>query len=112
LNELLIRRSQVRALLGEPSIQSPVSNDWAFCIVLSVPAVLVHNLSDNNKWQLKGVGVSITLKNVRYFVAVAEMESISRAVQDLNVSQSVVTEAIRAWRMTWACSCLPATRVA
>ncbi|WP_240902494.1 LysR family transcriptional regulator [Aquitalea denitrificans] len=45
---------------------------------------------------MKGVGVSITLKNVRYFVAVAEMESISRAVQDLNVSQSVVTEAIRA----------------
>jgi DNA-binding transcriptional LysR family regulator len=56
----------------------------------------VHNLPDNNEWQLKGVGVSITLKNVRYFVAVAEMESISRAVQDLNVSQSVVTEAIRA----------------
>ena len=39
--------------------------------------------------------MAITLKNVRYFVAVAEAESISGAVQDLNISQSVVTEAIR-----------------
>ncbi|GGP21051.1 LysR family transcriptional regulator [Silvimonas iriomotensis] len=40
--------------------------------------------------------MSLSLKNVRYFIAVAEAESITGATQSLNISQSVVTEAIKA----------------
>ncbi|GAB7128720.1 LysR family transcriptional regulator [Silvimonas sp. JCM 19000] len=40
--------------------------------------------------------MSFSLKNVRYFIAVAEAESITGATQTLNISQSVVTEAIKA----------------
>ncbi|MDN0084243.1 LysR family transcriptional regulator [Crenobacter sp. SG2305] len=39
--------------------------------------------------------MAISLKNVRYFIAVAEAESITGATQSLNVSQSVVTESIK-----------------
>lgn len=42
------------------------------------------------------VGMPISLKNIRYFIAVAEAESITGATQSLNISQSVVTEAIKA----------------
>lgn len=39
--------------------------------------------------------MSLSLKNIRYFIAVAEAESITGATQSLNISQSVVTEAIK-----------------
>lgn len=39
--------------------------------------------------------MAISLKNIRYFIAVAEAESITGATQSLNISQSVVTEAIK-----------------
>lgn len=39
--------------------------------------------------------MSLSLKNIRYFIAVAEAESITGATQTLNVSQSVITEAIK-----------------
>lgn len=40
--------------------------------------------------------MSLSLKSIRYFIAVAEAESITGATQSLNISQSVVTEAIKA----------------
>ena len=36
-----------------------------------------------------------TLKQVRYFVAVAEFGTVSRAAQELSISQSAVTEGIK-----------------
>jgi DNA-binding transcriptional LysR family regulator len=39
--------------------------------------------------------MAISLKNIRYFLAVAEAESITGATQTLHISQSVVTEAIK-----------------
>lgn len=39
--------------------------------------------------------MSLSLKSIRYFIAVAEAESVSGATQTLNISQSVVTEAIK-----------------
>src|SRR5690554_6096361 len=39
--------------------------------------------------------MSFTLRQVRYFVAVAESGSISRAARQLSVSQSAVTEAVK-----------------
>lgn len=39
--------------------------------------------------------MSFTLRQVRYFVAVAEASSISRAARQLSVSQSAVTEAVK-----------------
>ena len=39
--------------------------------------------------------MSFTLKQIRYFVAVAEFGSVSRAAQELSISQSSVTEAIK-----------------
>ncbi|QNM96520.1 LysR family transcriptional regulator [Chitinimonas koreensis] len=39
--------------------------------------------------------MSLSLKNIRYFIAVAEAESITGATQSLNISQSVITEAIK-----------------
>ena len=39
--------------------------------------------------------MSLTLRQVRYFVAVAESGSISRAARQLSVSQSAVTEAVK-----------------
>jgi len=39
--------------------------------------------------------MAISLKNIRYFIAVAEAESITGAAQTLNASQSVLTEAIK-----------------
>jgi len=40
--------------------------------------------------------MNLSLKNVRYFIAVAEAESVTGATQTLNVSQSAVTESIKA----------------
>jgi DNA-binding transcriptional LysR family regulator len=40
--------------------------------------------------------MTISLKNIRYFIAVAEAESITGAAHELNVSQSVLTEAVKA----------------
>lgn len=40
--------------------------------------------------------MAISLKNIRYFIAVADAESITGASQALNISQSVLTEAIKA----------------
>jgi len=40
--------------------------------------------------------MAISLKNIRYFIAVAEAESITGAAHELNLSQSVLTEAIKA----------------
>ncbi len=40
--------------------------------------------------------MNFTLRQVRYFVAVAESGSISRAARQLSVSQSAVTEAVKA----------------
>lgn len=40
--------------------------------------------------------MTISLKNIRYFIAVAEAESVTGAAHALNVSQSVLTEAIKA----------------
>lgn len=40
--------------------------------------------------------MSLSLKSLRYFIAVAEVGSISAAVQSLHISQSAVTEAIKA----------------
>lgn len=42
-----------------------------------------------------GRKISITLKNVRYFIAVAEARSVAGASAVLNISQSAVTEAIK-----------------
>jgi DNA-binding transcriptional LysR family regulator len=39
--------------------------------------------------------MSFTLRQIRYFVAVAEANSISRAARQLSVSQSAVTEAVK-----------------
>jgi hypothetical protein len=39
--------------------------------------------------------MSFTLKQVRYFVGVAEFGSVSRAAQELAISQSAITEAIK-----------------
>ena len=39
--------------------------------------------------------MALSLKTIRYFIAVAEAESITGATQSLNISQSVVTEAIK-----------------
>jgi DNA-binding transcriptional LysR family regulator len=39
--------------------------------------------------------MTISLKNIRYFIAVAEAESITGATLTLHISQSVVTEAIK-----------------
>ena len=39
--------------------------------------------------------MSFTLKQIRYFVSVAEYGSVSRASQELSISQSAVTEAIK-----------------
>lgn len=39
--------------------------------------------------------MSFTLKQVRYFVAVAEFGTVSRASQELSISQSAVTEGIK-----------------
>ncbi len=39
--------------------------------------------------------MSFTLKQIRYFVAVAELGSVSRAANEVSISQSAVTEAIR-----------------
>ena len=39
--------------------------------------------------------MSFTLRQIRYFVAVAEASSISRAARQLSVSQSAVTEAVK-----------------
>ncbi|WP_410497806.1 LysR family transcriptional regulator [Chitinibacter sp. S2-10] len=39
--------------------------------------------------------MSFSFRNVRYFIAVAEAESITGATQTLNISQSVITEAIK-----------------
>jgi DNA-binding transcriptional LysR family regulator len=39
--------------------------------------------------------MSLSLRNVRYFIAVAEAESITGATQSLNISQSVITDAIK-----------------
>jgi DNA-binding transcriptional LysR family regulator len=39
--------------------------------------------------------MTISLKNIRYFIAVAEAESVTGATQTLHISQSVVTEAIK-----------------
>jgi DNA-binding transcriptional LysR family regulator len=39
--------------------------------------------------------MSFSLKTVRYFIAVAEAQSITGATQSLNISQSVLTEAIK-----------------
>ncbi|WP_028215482.1 LysR family transcriptional regulator [Paraburkholderia mimosarum] len=39
--------------------------------------------------------MSLSVKNVRYFIAVAEAESVTGATQTLNISQSVITEAIK-----------------
>jgi DNA-binding transcriptional LysR family regulator len=40
--------------------------------------------------------MAISLKNIRYFIAVAEAESITGAAHAQNISQSVLTEAIKA----------------
>jgi DNA-binding transcriptional LysR family regulator len=37
--------------------------------------------------------MSLSVKSVRYFIAVAEAESVTGATQTLNISQSVITEA-------------------
>lgn len=39
--------------------------------------------------------MSLSLRSVRYFIAVAEAESITGATQSLNISQSVITDAIK-----------------
>ena len=39
--------------------------------------------------------MSLSVKSVRYFIAVAEAESITGATQTLNISQSVITESIK-----------------
>ncbi|OYD60534.1 UNVERIFIED_ORG: regulatory helix-turn-helix LysR family protein [Burkholderia sp. CF145] len=39
--------------------------------------------------------MSITLRQLRYFVAAAELGQLSRAAMELNISQSAVTIAIR-----------------
>lgn len=39
--------------------------------------------------------MSLSVKSVRYFIAVAEAESITGATQTLNISQSVITEAVK-----------------
>ena len=39
--------------------------------------------------------MAMTLKNVRYFIAIAEAGSITTATKSLNVSQSVLTEALK-----------------
>ncbi|MBF9033500.1 LysR family transcriptional regulator [Rhodobacterales bacterium HKCCE2091] len=39
--------------------------------------------------------MSFTLKQIRYFVGVAEYGSVSRAAQELSISQSAVTEAVK-----------------
>ncbi len=44
---------------------------------------------------LLGDNMSFSFRNVRYFIAVAEAESVTRATQTLNISQSVITEAIK-----------------
>jgi DNA-binding transcriptional LysR family regulator len=40
--------------------------------------------------------IAITIRNVRYFIAVAEARSVARAGVELNISQSAVTEAVKA----------------
>jgi molybdate transport repressor ModE-like protein len=40
--------------------------------------------------------MSFSLRHVRYFVAVAEAGSISGAARQLSISQSAVTEAVKA----------------
>ena len=40
--------------------------------------------------------MSLSLRSVRYFIAVAEAESVTGATQSLNISQSVITDAIKA----------------
>ena len=39
--------------------------------------------------------MSLSLRSVRYFIAVAEAESVTGATQSLNISQSVITDAIK-----------------
>jgi DNA-binding transcriptional LysR family regulator len=39
--------------------------------------------------------MSISIRNIRYFAAVAQSESITGATQKLNISQSAITESIR-----------------
>ena len=40
--------------------------------------------------------MSLSLRSVRYFIAVAEAESVTGATQSLNISQSVITDAVKA----------------
>ncbi len=44
---------------------------------------------------LAGPAVSVSLKQIRYFIAAAESGQISKAAVDLNVSQSAVTAAVQ-----------------
>ena len=76
-----------------------------------MPAALLHHLHGvycGNRQQDKErrpasqanvrvvkVGMAFTLRQLQYFVAVAEQGTVSRAAQNLSISQSAVTEAIK-----------------
>lgn len=52
--------------------------------------------------------MSLTLRQVRYFVATAEIGQISQAAIHLNISQSAVTTAIKELEECWARCCFSA----